>query len=106
MSESPATTPLTRFWPHASGGRFQAQAVLVGTGIDPPGAAGDIAERLADPFPHVLEIGLDLIWSHFNTGNKGFGTVTAQSAQPTGVYKLDDQDKYMAVLRVQKNILP
>ena len=34
MSESPATTPLTRFWPHASGGRFPAQAVLVGTGID------------------------------------------------------------------------
>jgi len=34
MDHSPTTTPLPRSWPPGAGGRFQAQAVLVGTGID------------------------------------------------------------------------
>ena len=86
-----------------AGGTFGTAAL---TNCSPSFSSNNFSTRTAwNPHP-TLEIGLDLIWSHFNTGNKGFGTVTAQSAQPTGVYKLDDQDKYMAVLRVQKNILP
>ena len=77
------------------------------TNCSPSYSSNNLSTRTAwNPHP-TLEIGLDLIWSHFNTANNGFGTLAAiTNAQPAGVYRIDDQDKYMAVLRVQKNILP
>ena len=57
--------------------------------------------------PHPsLEIGLDLIWWHQNTANAGTATLLANGARPAGTYVIEDQDKYVAVLRVQKTILP
>jgi hypothetical protein len=72
----------------------------------PSWSSNNLSTRTAwNPHP-TLDIGLDLIWSHFNTANKGFGTIGANGSVPAGTYQLDDQDKYLAVLRVQKTILP
>jgi len=57
--------------------------------------------------PHPsLEIGLDLIWLHEGTANSGTATLAANGARPAGTYTVEDQDKYLAVLRVVKTILP
>jgi hypothetical protein len=99
-----ATAMLCGTGPNAvAGGAFGTTGL---TNCSPSFSSNNFSTRTAwNPHPS-LEIGLDLIWAHFNTGSKGLGTVAAQGAQPSGIYTLDDQDKYMAVLRVQKTILP
>ena len=58
--------------------------------------------------PHpTLEIGLDLIWLHADTANAGTATLAATATgRQAGTYVVEDQDKYMAILRVIKTILP
>lgn len=58
--------------------------------------------------PHsLLEIGLDLSWYRLDTAFTGFAVMgTANGARPAGIYKFEDQDKFLAMMRLQKNILP
>ena len=58
--------------------------------------------------PHpTLEIGLDLLWVHNDTANAGTATLAATATgRQAGTYVVEDQDKYMAILRVIKTILP
>jgi len=76
------------------------------TNCSPNQRANTISTRTAwNPHP-TLEIGLDLIWWHLDTANAGQAVLVANSARGAGTYNVEDQDKYMAVLRLQKNILP
>jgi hypothetical protein len=58
--------------------------------------------------PHpMVEIGLDLIWNHVQTAFAGSTVaLSAQGAQPAGLYRTANQDNYFMMLRLQKNILP
>jgi hypothetical protein len=55
----------------------------------------------------MLEIGLDLIWHHLNSAFSGSGVISAANgARPPGTYRFQNQDSFLAVLRVQKTVLP
>jgi hypothetical protein len=84
-----------------------AMGAVTPTNCTPSFSSNNLSTRTAwNPHPS-LEIGLDLIWAHFNTGFKGLGTLNASTAGLTaGPLTIDDQDRYLAVLRVQKTILP
>jgi len=57
--------------------------------------------------PHPsLEIGLDLIYWHLDTANAGAQVLNTNGSRVAGPYIAEDQDRYMAVLRFQKTILP
>ncbi len=55
-----------------------------------------------------LEIGLDLIWYHLSSANRGatFFQAVNNGARPAGIYQVNNQDNFFMVLRFQKNILP
>jgi hypothetical protein len=73
---------------------------------NPSSRANTISTRTAwNPHPS-LEIGLDLIWWHLDTANAGTVGLIANGSRPAATYTVEDQDRYMAVLRVQKSILP
>jgi len=59
-------------------------------------------------YPHpTLEIGLDLIWNHIDTAMAGSTvTLSQQGARPGGLYQVQNQDNYIMMFRLQKNILP
>jgi hypothetical protein len=86
-------------------------ATLYGTttalsNCSPNSSQNALSTRTAwNPHPS-LEIGLDLIWWHQDTANAGTAVALVNGARPAGPYTIEDQDKYTAVLRVQKTILP
>jgi len=81
-------------------------SVTAGSNCSPNNRANTISTRTAwNPHPS-LEIGLDLIWWHLDSANAGTAVLTTNGARQGGTYVVEDQDKYMAVLRLQKNILP
>jgi len=55
----------------------------------------------------MLEIGLDLIWYHLDSAFSGRAVIgAANGARPPGTYQFQDQDNFLAVMRVQKTVLP
>ena len=55
----------------------------------------------------VLDIGVDVLWTHLNTAYKGSNvTLGANGARPAGVYNIDDQDVVSVMFRIQRNFLP
>lgn len=79
-----------------------------GSVCNPDYSQTSVSTRTAwNPHPS-LEIGLDLIWWHLESANTGTVTIggTGVGSRPPGVYTLDNQDRYMAILRVQKTVLP
>src|SRR5262249_39710498 len=62
------------------------------TNCNPNFSLASVSTRTAwNPHP-TLEIGLDLIWAHINTGFAGTATLPANGARPAGVYQVKDQD--------------
>jgi len=78
-----------------------------GFGCDPNYSVSTVGTRTAwKPHP-TLEIGLDLVWNHIDTAFTGLGTIgAANGARPPGVYQFEDQDNFLAIMRVQKSVLP
>jgi hypothetical protein len=81
-------------------------------GCQPSFSQTSVSTRTAwNPHP-TLEIGLDLIWYRINSAHSGIinlgtaGTVNAAGSRPTGPYTVEDQDGLVAILRVQKTVLP
>jgi len=89
----------------AAGTLFAAGSVV--TNCNPDWSMYQVSTRTRwNPRPE-LEIGLDLIWLHTNTAFSGSTVVLPTTgARPAGPYAVEDQDKYMAILRLVKNILP
>ena len=54
----------------------------------------------------MLEIGLDLIYYHINSSHSGILNLGAAGSRPAGPYTVEDQDRGLAILRVQKTVLP
>jgi hypothetical protein len=100
-------TAAARMCGTATNANATAMGAVTPTNCSPSFSSNNLSTRTAwNPHP-TLEIGLDLIWAHFNTGFKGLGTLNASTAGLTaGPLTIDDQDRYLAVLRVQKTILP
>ena len=79
---------------------------LAFTNCNPNFSQTSVSTRTAwNPHP-MLEIGLDLIWWHLDTAFAGAATLPANGARPAGRYTLEDQDRFLAILRVQKTVLP
>jgi hypothetical protein len=83
------------------------QFAFTGTNCDPSFSQTSVSTRTAwNPHP-TLEIGLDLIWWHLNTANAGLATFAGNvGARPAGTYTVEDQDRFLAIFRVQKTVLP
>jgi len=80
--------------------------LTAGSTCDPSFSQTSVSTRTAwNPHP-TLEIGLDLIWYHLDTAHSGSITLAASGARPAGIYALDDQDRFLGILRVQKTVLP
>jgi hypothetical protein len=78
-----------------------------GFSCDPSFSVSTVSTRTAWNPHRSLEIGLDLIWAHIDTAFGGTAIMgSANGARPAGPYKLEDQDNFLAVLRVQKSVLP
>jgi len=63
----------------------------------------------------VLDIGVDVLWTHLNTAYKGPGVglvtngaalLVSNGARPAGIYTIDDQDIVSVMFRIQRNFLP
>jgi hypothetical protein len=80
---------------------------LVSGTCNPDHSYTSVSTRTAwNPHP-TLEIGLDLIWYHLDSASNGATvTLAANGARPAGTYVVEDQDRYLTVLRVQKTVLP
>jgi Porin subfamily len=80
---------------------------LLNFNCSPNWSQSSVSTRTAwNPHP-FLEIGLDLIWFHQQTAFGGSNIfIAANGARPAGVYTLNNQDGFVMVLRMQKNILP
>jgi hypothetical protein len=83
------------------------QFAFTSTNCDPSFSQTSVSTRTAwNPHP-TLEIGLDLIWWHLNTANAGLATFAGNvGARPAGTYTVEDQDRFLAIFRVQKTVLP
>jgi hypothetical protein len=57
-----------------------------------------------NPVPQ-LDIGLEVLYSERNTAFKGVGIVPANASRP-GVFVIDDQDVWSAMVRWQRNFYP
>ena len=56
--------------------------------------------------PHPdLDIGLDLLYTRLNTAYAGTAVLAPSGARPAGVYAIEDQDIFSAMLRIQRNFL-
>ncbi|MGZ5866877.1 MAG: porin, partial [Xanthobacteraceae bacterium] len=91
-----------------SGGLNQFAGTAFGaTGVcSPDFSQTSVSTRTAwNPHP-TLEIGLDLIWWHLNTANSGVAVLASNGARFAGPYTYEDQDRYLAILRIQKTVLP
>ena len=64
-----------------------------------------------------LDLGVDFMWNHLNTGNSGIASLSAQGARPATVggtfaapnstwYNISNYDVYTVALRAQYNFLP
>jgi len=94
--------------PRAASVSTQLGFTAVVSGVcDPDVSWTSVSTRTAwNPHP-TLEIGLDLIWYHVDTAfNGALVTLPTFGAHPAGVYSIQDQDRYLTVLRVQKTVLP
>jgi hypothetical protein len=78
-----------------------------GFGCNPNFSVYAASTRTAwNPHP-LLEIGVDLIWHHLDTAFSGFAVIgSSNGARPSGTYKFEDQDNFIAILRVQKTVVP
>ena len=108
-----ATAMLCGTNPNSAGAGAGASTVFgtftpgAGFGCNPSFAVYAASTRTAwNPHP-MLEVGLDLIWQHLDTAFSGLATIgSANGARPAGTYKFEDQDNFLAILRVQKTVLP
>jgi hypothetical protein len=58
-----------------------------------------------NPVPDLL-VGLDLTWYHLNTGFAGTANTAAAGARPAATnFKVEDQDTFAAMFRVQRSFL-
>jgi hypothetical protein len=58
-----------------------------------------------NPVPD-LDVGVDLVWWHMNTGFAGTANIVApQGAKAAGLYSVKDQDALSAIFRIQRNFL-
>ncbi len=86
---------------------FGTFAPGAGFSCNPNFSVSTVSTRTAWNPHQTLEIGLDLIWTHLDTAFAGTAIMgSANGARPGGPYKLENQDNFLAVLRVQKNVLP
>jgi hypothetical protein len=83
-------------------------ALASGT-CNPDFSQTSISTRTAwNPHPS-LEIGLDLIWTHLDTAFAGATTTAAfapANGRAQGPYTFENQDRFIGLLRFQKNVLP
>jgi hypothetical protein len=73
---------------------------------DPNFSLTEVGTRtMWNPVPD-LDVGVDLVWWHLNTGFGGSVlNVPAQGAKPTAAYSIKDQDALSAIFRIQRNFL-
>jgi hypothetical protein len=57
-----------------------------------------------NPVPDV-DIGVDVLWTHFNTAFGGAATLPASGGRPPGAYNISNQDALSAFFRFQRNFL-
>jgi hypothetical protein len=81
-------------------------SLTTGSTCSPNFSQTSVSTRTAwNPHP-TLEIGLDLIWWHLDSAMSGSAAFSAVGARPAGIYTFQDQDRYVALLRIQKTVLP
>jgi hypothetical protein len=81
-------------------------ALTAGSTCNPDFSQTSVSTRTAwNPHP-TLEIGVDLIWYHIDSAHAGAITLAQVGTRPAGDYTFIDQDRYLAILRVQKTVLP
>jgi hypothetical protein len=88
-------------------GQLAGFVFAAGSVCSPNFSQTSVSTRTAwNPHP-TLEIGLDLIWWHLDTAMNGTTAAFAGTgARPAGPYTFQDQDRYLAILRIQKTVLP
>jgi hypothetical protein len=76
-------------------------------GCSPSFSQYAVSTRTAwNPHPS-LEIGLDLIYYHIDSAHSGIINLGSNvGSRPAGPYQIADQDRGLAILRVQKTVLP
>jgi hypothetical protein len=72
---------------------------------DPNFSMAELGSRtLWNPVPD-LDVGVDVVWWHLNTGFGGLATLNQIGAKPAGTYNIKDQDALSAIFRIQRNFL-
>ena len=104
----------------AGAGPFIVPVIPVGTSglgvtnCDPDYSVWAIGSRTQwNPHPY-LDIGVDVLWGHLNTAYAGLGTTvtpppagaTPQGAHPAQAVRIEDQDLFTVMGRVQYNFIP
>jgi len=75
------------------------------TNCDPNFSMTEVGTRtMWNPVPD-LDVGVDLVWWHMNTGFAGSAVLGASGAKPAGAYTIKDQDALSAIFRIQRNFL-
>jgi hypothetical protein len=87
-------------------GTFRAfNGVSAFSNCDPNFSMSEVGTRtMWNPVPD-LDVGVDLVWWHLNTGFGGTAFINAIGAKPTGTYSVKDQDALSAIFRIQRNFL-
>jgi hypothetical protein len=81
-------------------------AVGVTAVCDPDYSLWQIGSRtIWNPVPN-LDIGLEVMYSRLNTAFAGTAILPTNSPRPGGLYTLEDQDVWSAIVRVQRNFWP
>jgi hypothetical protein len=80
-------------------------ALLPGNSCSPDYSFFEVGSRTQwNPVPQ-LDIGLEVLYTKSNTAFKGAAIVPANASRP-GVFVIDDQDVWSAMVRWQRNFYP
>jgi hypothetical protein len=88
-----------------SAGSFTAVTATAGNSCDPSWSFWELYTRTQWNPVAQLDIGLELLYTHFNTAYKGPGVYATNAPRPP-IFLFDDQNVWSAQLRFQRNFYP